>query len=77
MLLSGHLDSRTEVCTWAAGGGGVPGGVCVGSMDLGLPHCSCSCKNLDSEVDLSLPTFFFLLYKEIIHFFQFAELFKE
>lgn len=42
----------------AAEGGGVPMGLVQTARDLGLPHCSCSCKSLDSELDLSLPAFF-------------------
>lgn len=38
-------------------------------LNLGLPHCSCSCKNLDSKVGLSLSAFVCLLNMKIISFY--------
>lgn len=46
-------------------------------LNLGLPHCSCSCKNLDSEVALSLSSFVCLLNMKIISSFYLAGLLQE
>lgn len=49
--------------------GGVPDGVCVDSMDLGLPHCSCSWKTLIARWTYLCQPFLSLKYGDNTLFF--------
>lgn len=83
---------HSSLCMEVEDGAVVPGGVSellaaalgparlltTGSvLNLGLPHCSCSCKNLDSEVVLSLSSFVCLLNMKIISSFYLTGLLQE